>query len=156
LAGFKLPIENLAIITKFAELIRSQGQEAVAKVIYTIGTGLLKGKIIPKVMLDVKYIDLPEHTLLYTSPPNLQEHICTDNGALNDGLAVTTVKGYAMAFNIFEDKIRQEFEKFILATNEYPCNFKMIGVNVYQQGWMNISFDGFKAGYLVGMTANAA
>lgn len=59
-----------------------------------------------------------------------------------------------MAFNITEQEIRQEFEKFIRATNEYPCDFKMIGVNVYQQSWLNISFDGFKAGYLVGKKFN--
>jgi len=55
-------------MTEEAELL--QASEPVAKVIHTIGTGLLKGQRIPKVMLDVKYVDLPAGTLLYTSPPN--------------------------------------------------------------------------------------
>lgn len=39
--------------------------EPVAKVIHTIGTGLLEGKTITKVMLDLKYVDLPAGTQLY-------------------------------------------------------------------------------------------
>ncbi len=39
--------------------------EPVAKVIHTKGIGLMAGKTIPKVMLDIKYADLPSGTQLY-------------------------------------------------------------------------------------------
>jgi hypothetical protein len=44
----------------------SERFEVVAKIVHTIGTGrLLEGRTIPKVMLDIDYLDLPEHTELY-------------------------------------------------------------------------------------------
>jgi hypothetical protein len=44
----------------------SERFEVVAKIVHTIGTGrLLEGRTVTKVMLDIDYLDLPEHTELY-------------------------------------------------------------------------------------------
>lgn len=45
------------------------GVEPVASIVHTIGTGILEGQTIPRVLLDFKYIDLPIGTKLYTHPP---------------------------------------------------------------------------------------
>jgi hypothetical protein len=65
--GAEYPIAD-AIYKAMLASCPDVSSEPVAKIIHTIGTGLLEGKTIPKVMLDAKYANLPKGTKLFTEP----------------------------------------------------------------------------------------
>ncbi len=62
----KVELDKFASLVSAHAITSMQGDsEPVAKVIHTKGIGLMAGKTIPKVMLDIKYTDLPAGTQLY-------------------------------------------------------------------------------------------